>query len=190
MMFLTGLIAGYLATLGKKSVFLALAIAILALILFIPQAKPQYFVNRGNAFYLTNQATTTSSSELMPLWVKQLPIQSWKDKVEITSGTVQNLSYNSRGITFNLNLPKDEIIRINTIYYSGWKISVDGINTKINYNNQFGVIDLQVNAGQHFVKGEFKETPLRLLSDLISFFSILGLIVYLSFRFILKFKKI
>jgi len=188
MMFLTSLIAGYLATLGKKSVFLVFVIAVLAILLFIPQAKPQYFVNRGNAFYLTNQATTTSSSELMPLWVKQLPLQSWKDKIEVASGNIQNVSYNSKKITFSLNLTKSEMVRINTIYYPGWEISVDGIKTKINYNNKFGVMSLRVNSGMHVIKGEFKETPLRLLSDLISFFSILSLIAYLFFRFILKFK--
>jgi hypothetical protein len=190
MIFLVSLVAGYVATLGKKSVLLALAIAVLALVLFIPQAKSQYFVNRGNAFYLTNQATTTSSSELMPLWVKQLPVQSWKDKVEVASGNVQNLLYKSNKISFNVNLTKSETVRINTIYYPGWEISVDNVKTKINYNNQFGVMDFRVNAGQHFVNGEFKETPLRLLSDLISLFSILGLVIYLSFRFVLKFKKI
>lgn len=190
-MFLVSFGAGYFAGLGKIFKVISLGIAALAIVLIIPFAKPQYAVNRGDAFYSTNQATTTSSNELMPLWVKQLPVQSWKEKVEVSSGEVKNLSYNSKKISFNLNLPKKETVRINTIYYPGWEISVDGVKTKINYDNQFGVMDLQdISAGQHLIKGEFKETPLRLLSDLISLLSMLGLGAYLAFRLILRFKKV
>jgi hypothetical protein len=79
---------------------------------------------------------------------------------------------------------------VNTIYYPGWEFSVDGVKTAINYNNQFGVMDINVLAGKHIVKGEFKETLLRLISDFISLFSILGLVIYLIYGLIRKFRKI
>jgi len=189
MMLLISLVAGYLAKLGKGGILLALAISFGAILLFIPHAKPESFINRGNSFYLTNQATTTSSNELMPLWVKQMPVKSWKDKVEMASGNVQNITYNSYKISFVVNLPQKETVRINTVYYPGWEVDVDGIQAKINYNNPFGVIEINVNAGQHLIKGELRETPLRLLSDLISLLSILGAGIYLLIRFILKFNK-
>jgi hypothetical protein len=189
MMFLISLIAGYFASLGKIYAFISIAVVSVAVLLIIPNAKPQNAVNRGDSFYLTNQATTTSSNELMPLWVKNFPTQSWQNKVEVVSGNIQNLLYDSRMISFSLNLPKQGLVRINTIYYPGWEIEVDGKKTEINYNNQSGVIEIAVNAGQHFIKGEFKETPLRLLSDLISAFSIFGITAYLFYRLILKFKK-
>lgn len=188
-MFLVSLLAGYLTKLGKILTLITLALAVIAMFLFIPHAKPQYTVNRGDSFYLTNQATTTSSNELIPLWVKKIPITSPMEKVEVSSGRVTNLFYNSREITFNLNLPKTETIRINTIYYPGWLFTIDGVKTKINYNNQFGVMDINVLAGRHVVKGGFNETPLRLLSDFISIFSILGLIIYLIYNLVHKLKK-
>jgi len=189
LMFLISFVAGYFASLGKLFKVISLAISILAIVLVLPFAKPQYAVNRGDAYYVTNQGTTTSSSELMPLWVKELPVQSWNNKVEVLSGTVQNIIYTSNKISFMVNLSKSEPVRINTVYYPGWTFFVDGIKTKINYNNQFGVMDLRINAGQHFIKGSFGETPIRLLSDLISFFSILGFAVYLFFRLFLKLKN-
>jgi hypothetical protein len=188
-MFLVSFIAGYFASLGKIFTIISLIIAILSIGLILPFAKPQYVVNRGDGYYSTNQATTTSSNELMPLWVKQLPLESWKDKVELASGSVSNISSNSKRISFDVSLPKAETVRINTIYYPGWEVKIDGAQTKINYNNQFGVMEVNVNAGQHFIKGEFGETPLRLLSDLISLFSVLGLAGYLVYGLIYKFRK-
>jgi hypothetical protein len=188
-MFLLSLLAGYLSKLGKIMTLTILVLAVFAMFLFIPYAKPQYTVNRGDAFYLTNQATTTSSNELMPLWVKKLPLSSFQSKIEVASGKVENIFYNSKTISFLVDLPKSETIRINTIYYPGWEISVDGVKTAINYNNQFGVMEINVLAGRHVVKGEFRETPLRLFSDFVSLFSILGLVIYLIYGLIRKFRK-
>ena len=189
-MFLVSLLAGYLSKLGKVMTLTVLVLAVMAMFLFIPHAKPQYALNRGDAFYLTNQATTTSSSELTPLWVKKLPQISPQSKVEVASGKVKNILYNSKTISFLVDLPKPETVRVNTIYYPGWEFSVDGVKTAINYNNQFGVMDINVLAGKHIVKGEFKETLLRLISDFISLFSILGLVIYLIYGLIRKFRKI
>ena len=188
-MFLISLVAGYLTKFGKAFISLSVLLSIFAIIFVMPHAKPQYFVNRGNAYYSTNQATTTSSNELMPLWVKDLPKSSWPKKVEVAAGKVGDVSDNSRKITFALDLPKSETVRINTIYYPGWAFTVDGQKAKINYANAFGVMDLGIPAGKHVIKGAFTETPLRLFSDLISLASILGLIVYMLYLFTRKFKK-
>ena len=53
----------------------------LALILYLPLAKPSEYVDRGDGYYFTNDGTTTSSSELMPLWVKSFPCQRPAEKV-------------------------------------------------------------------------------------------------------------
>ena len=189
MMFLISLAAGFLTKQGKLGVGMGLFIGLFAVILYLPHAIPQYFVNRGDLFYSTNQATTTSSNELMPLWVKKQPDKSFTQKVEIQSGKINNPSYNSRKIFFDLDTPKSEMVKINTIYYPGWTVFVDGVETQINYNNPNGVIEINVGAGQHVVKGSFSETPLRLASDVISLVSILGLLIFLAYNIIPKLKK-
>jgi hypothetical protein len=188
-MFLISLVAGYLSKLGKIFTLTALVLGIAAMVLVIPYAKPQYQVNRGDSYYVTNQATTTSSNELMPLWVKKLPDSSPQDKVEVASGKAENIAYNSKRISFSVNSPKPETVRINTIYYPGWTFTVDGIKTGINFNNQFGVMDINVLAGKHSVSGKFGETPLRLFSDLVSLSAMLGLTLYLLFSLVSRFRK-
>jgi len=188
-MFLISLVSGYLVKQGKIIMFVGLILAALAVLLIIPHAKPQYFVDRGDSFYSTNQATTTSSNELMPLWVKKLPDKSFEQKVEVQSGTIEDLKFNSRKISFALSLAKAQTIRINTIYYPGWNIAVDGKKTEINYGNQFGIMEIKVNAGRHIIQGNFSETPLRLASDLISVLAIIGLFLGLIYNSILRLRK-
>lgn len=189
MMFLMSLIAGYLARQNTIFRAIGLFLVLIAVILYLPHAKPQYYVNRGDSFYSTNQATTTSSNELMPLWVKTLPNKSFEQKVEVKSGTIENLNFNSRKISFALNSIKAQTVRINTIYYPGWNILVDGKKTQINYANQLGVMEIKVNTGQHIVQGNFSETPLRLISDIISLFAVIGLCLGLIYNSILRFRK-
>ncbi len=181
--FLISLIAGYLTKFGKILTIPAVILAVSTVVLFLPHAKPEQFVNRGDDFYLTNQATTTSSNELMPLWVKSLPCKRADKKVEIMKGSVKNLSFNSRKINFALDLPVEEKIKINTIYYPGWSLYIDGKKTEIDYDNQYGLMTLNIKEGKHLVSGIFSETPVRLTSDLISLSSIVATIVLLFLKF-------
>lgn len=184
--FLISLLAGYFTKFGKYFILLGVGIAIVSIILFIPHAKPESYVNRGDSFYTTNQATTTSSNEFMPLWVKKQPDKSFNQKVEIETGTVKNLSYNSRKISFSLDLPRNEKVRINTIYYPGWNFKSDNVAIPINYSNLEGLIDLNINKGSHTITGMFTETPLRLFSDIVS---VCGFIIFIGFTFYLLKRK-
>jgi hypothetical protein len=187
LMFLISLTAGYLSKQGKKVTLISLLFIVFALIIYLPHAKPQYYVNRGESFYITNQATTTSSNELMPLWVKKQPLTSWETKVEPSA--ITNLIVKSNKISFDISLSKEQVVRINTIYYPGWKIFVDGKETKINYNNPAGIMEINVPVGQHSIRGVFSETSLRLAGDLISIISILGVLGWLGYIIIVKLRK-
>ena len=72
LMFLISLASGFITKPEKVSTIVVLILAFISLILITPYAKPQSHIDRGDQFYLTNQATTTSSTELMPLWVKRV----------------------------------------------------------------------------------------------------------------------
>lgn len=186
--FLISLLAGCLTKFGKSFMFLAAVLAVSAVILVLPHAKPENFLDRGDNFYLTNQATTTSSNELMPLWVKKIPDKKADKKVEVSKGSIQNLFYNSKKINFSLDLSIDEKVKINTIYYPGWVINLDGIKTNINYDNEYGLITLNVNKGKHLVSGDFSETPTRFMGDFISLSSFF--VIALFYIFNLKISKL
>lgn len=184
--FLVSLLAGYLCTLNKWTKYITLICAFSAVIVFLPYAKPQSFVDRGDSFYLTNDATTTSSDELMPLWVKSKPVERYVEKVEMVKGggKISVIMTNSKETAFRANLNEDSHIRINTIYYPGWQVSVGGEPVAISYANAKGLMDISLPKGVHTVRAEFFETPVRLFSDLVSLttlviFGVFGIVLLL-----------
>ena len=187
LIFLVALIVGYLGKLGKKFTILAIILSLSAVVFVLPHAVPNYQVERGDGFYVTNQATTTSSNELMPLWVKVFPLSAPSSKV-VAKGNISNLKSKSNSISFNVLLERNETVTINTIYYPGWEFKVDGRNAKINYNNRHGVMEINVSKGNHLVQGRLMETPLRMTADFISFAAIFTLIFYAIYSYFKKMK--
>lgn len=170
------LLAGYLFT-KKMTGYGAMLLALLAIVLYMPYAKPELYVDRTDNFYVTNDATTTSSRELMPLWVKQHPTIRPGQKVEIIQGKgiLTNISHSSKHVRFMVDLPEQSVVQINTIYYPGWHVIRSGMKQDIQYTNTKGVMQLSLPPGKHAIDAQFKETPLRLSADVISLFS-LGLL--------------
>jgi hypothetical protein len=182
--FLLSLVAGFFcrSIFGK---YLMIILTILGFFTVLPYAKPEKFINKSDSYYLTNEATTTSSDELMPLWVKSFPLQRALKKVELPpgAGSIQGVTYDSKQVMFFVNLVAPAKIRINTIYYPGWKIYIDDINAKISYDNLQGVMEIAVPAGHHIIIANFTETPLRLTSDIISLISLLAALVLLKKKY-------
>ncbi len=176
--FLISLMAGFLSKqiLGK---YIGVFLGVIAILIVLPYAKPQNYIDKPDSYYLTNDATTTSSNELMPLWVKKIPSQRASKKVEIINGkgSIGNILFNSKQISFSIISLSQTTIRINTIYYPGWRINVDKVNTPISYSNEKGVMDIQVPLGTHMVNAKFEETPLRLVSNIISLSSFFLLVL-------------
>jgi len=181
--FLISLLVGFLS---KQSVgkYIVIALGLLAIFTVFPYAGPQYKIDKGDNYYITNSATTTSSDELMPLWVTKKPFQRSMKKAEIIkgNGSISNVYYNSKEIKLSVNVLSQNTVRINTIFYPGWKAYIDGKETEIKYNNESGVMEIAIKNGEH-VKFVFSETPLRLFSDVVSILSFIVLIALMKFKY-------
>ncbi len=189
--FLTSLLSGFLWLQKKLFKYLVIILCFFAIILTFPYAKPQFFINKGDLYYLTNDATTTSSDELMPLWVKQKPFQKTDKKVEIIkgSGNLGNIFSNSKQVIFNADLKDNSIIQVNTIYWPGWIVFIDGQQVPISYNNPGGLIRFTALKGAHQIRLDFRESPSRLISDIVSLISVV-IILILVIRIIIFRKRV
>lgn len=187
--FISSLLAGFLVIQHKYIKYFLIILSVVAIILVLPYAKPQSYVDRTDSYYITNEATTTSSHELMPVWVKDQPIEHYKNKVEIIGGNAQisNLKFNSRSLKFNYKADTDTVFQINTIYYPGWKAYLNGEMIKINYDNPKGVMQIGVSRYRDSVSLIFDETLPRFIADTVSVISI-GIILFIFLRPLLLFK--
>ena len=142
------------------------------------------FFDKEDGFYSTNEATTTVQDEYMPVWVKEKPLKRPDIKIEIIDGeeAIEDIIYNNRKVTFIADLKNNSIVQVNSIYWPGWIASIDEKQVPISYNNPKGVMRLNVPTGRHLVELKFGETPIRLVSDGISFVSIVGIVILLVTR--------
>ena len=81
---------------------------------------------------------------------------------------------------FRLILVEKSAIRTNIAYFPGWQADLNG--KKINLSLKNGRIILNLPSGIHILKLTFKDTPVRTVSNGISFFSFI-LLVYLTLNY-------
>lgn len=165
-------------------------LVVITVIFSLNFAKPAEFIDKPDIYYATNDATTTSADELMPIWVKNKPTQRYLAKVEFekTNATIYNLEYNSKSIRFRVISKGPNTIKINTVYFPGWRFFVKGVEVPINFRSPDGLIRLEVPDGNHFVEGKFVETPVRRVADLITLLSFAAVVGLLAYSFLSRLK--
>lgn len=177
LIFITALASGLVTTSKKYGKAIAVILILLSIICALPFAKPEKYVNYGDAHYSTNDATTTSSKEYTPLWVKSPPLEMPKQKVMfIGSGAANETVYTSNKIVVNYSANDNGVVQVNTIYYPGWTARINNQDAKISYDNAQGVMQISVTKGSGEIVLVFSETKSRLFADLLSLVSIMVII--------------
>lgn len=181
--FLVSLFCGILGCFPKVR-YLAVLFSVAAIVVFSPYARPEKFVNRGDEFYATNDATTTSSDELMPLWVEARQFSRTDSLVDAREGqaTISNTKTSYRRVSFSLKSNDIAKIQVKKIYYPGWIAFADNKQIEISYNNPYGFMDILLPKGAHTVELRFTETRERVIANLLSIVGLFGLCGVFLFR--------
>lgn len=189
---LTMLCVAFLAACAVSVVKNRTRVAVVIVIFFLmfisawPFLIPSDYQYYEDSFYSTNQDSTTVKNEYMPKWVKNLSINPQNFKAEVIDGEekLNILEINPNKIAIETYLPVPRTIQINTVYFPGWEVKVDGKNVSIDYNSN-GLIRFEVPQGSHKIVSKFGETQIRLIADIIS---LLGLTLVVIFS-IKNYKK-
>ncbi len=165
-------------------------LAVITVLLSLNFAVPQSYINNPDSYYATNDATTTSMDELMPTWVINKPANRYGQKVEVENGRTQlyNLVADSDSIKFKALVSLPSTIKINTIYFPGWKLWANGKEIEVNYKNPDGLMRLNVEKGDLDITGKLTDTPVRFWSNIITLVS-LGVIFILLLFFLVRLLK-
>lgn len=127
-----------------------------------------------------HKTSTTFRSEILPRW--NVPAERYKsDELLINSGnmTLDDLSFNPLEISFTLNNKPDPTTSRVTLlrnYYPGWKLTMDGTNRLPLTPTDDGMITFEPPLGIHTYVLRIGSTPIELGSNLISLFSLFGLV--------------
>ena len=166
----------------QKTAFVLLLVGILIVPAWY-MIKNISFVIRDEGYYTTNESTTTVADEYLPKWVRALPDKRMWERLTIIKGrgSIVYEYLNTQRITAHVDMLDAGVIRIHTIYYPGWGVTVDGIAVPIAYDNVYGFMEIAVKSGKHTIAAEFRETVPRFLSDVLSVASVAA-----WFLFVLK----
>jgi hypothetical protein len=177
------IIAYYLDKLRDKNfrylISLFFALVLLASSFFY--ILPSSYQHHPDTFYSTNRDTTTVKKEYMPKWVKNLPERRGTVEFVKGEGDIENIMDFGSRVGFDMRSKSKSEIKINYVYFPGWEVEVDGKPTTISYSEN-GLMRISIDEGNHRIVARFTETPLRVLSNLISIASLIVLIVLMIFR--------
>ncbi|MDO8487431.1 MAG: YfhO family protein [Candidatus Curtissbacteria bacterium] len=173
--FISSFLAAYVIGISKNKKTLTAIMVAASIASTILYTKPAGFTDKGDGFYSTNEGTTTVRDEYLPLWVKkQNPIRA-NTKIQITGDSpVEDLNIRPTSYTATIKSDIDTNVQVNSIYFPGWQVKIDGKITPINYMNDFGLINFQLPRGEHKVIIKYTETPVHTAADLVSIGSLLA----------------
>lgn len=136
-------------------------------------------------------AGVTGALEYTPIWSNEVPEFIAVDKYEVLEGDIVMVEQDVKAQRYQFNFQAETYgkVRINTYYFPGWKIFIDGEESKIDYSNEYGLMDIELPAGQHNVEVVFARDTLRLWAEIISLLSLLILFLIGSIAFYKEIKK-
>lgn len=162
---------------------------IYGLIIFLTIFSTAYFWNPPLGFdkideqyYWNYPLNTTYFGETDLIWSAGRAYSFPKSRVEVIDGqaVVSNFQKKTTIQTFKVQSDKGAKLIDHTQYYPGWKVMVNNQEVPIEYQYQIypGQLVFKVPSGNSSVVVKFTETKPRLIADLISLFSFVGLIIF------------
>jgi len=171
---------------------LLIASLIIILVLGIPMAKVWKNESKGDAYYFNYPGTAAYHNEATTVWVQGDAYEYPKDRMEIIEGkgNILNFKRKSNLHTFMLDSATDVKILDNTVYFPGWQVRVDSKKVPIEFQdmNHRGLITFLVPKGMHNIEVVFKESAVRLFSNIVSLFSIIGIVLFFAGRLFFRFR--
>jgi len=122
---------------------------------------------------------TISIFDYLPIYAKLPPNKKAPEKPETLEGQVELISY-QKGSDFQtgeIKVEKNSTLRLPLFDFPGMEVTVDGEKVAHFHDCRgqeycLGLITFMVNEGSHKIKAQLKDTPIRLLSNIISLISI------------------
>lgn len=173
---------------------LLIASLIILLVLGIPMAKVWKNESKGDAYYFNYPGTAAYHNEATTIWVEGDAYEYPKDRIELIAGEGKILKFKRKSNLHTLTVDSKTNVKIldNTVYFPGWQVFVDGKKTPIEFQdvNHRGLITFSVPKGMHHIEVVFKESAVRLFSNMVSLFSIIGIFLIFVVRLFFSFARL
>ena len=172
----TAILCAYIVDYSKKKTVVAGSIIFFSFISTISYTRPVAFINRPDNYYATNEDTTAIFDEYQPLWVREKPQDRANQKIEVgQDATIVSSKIEATNYQAVIKASDKTTVRVNTIFFPGWKASVDGNDVDITYqDNDYGLMSFKLPKGEHKVIIKYGKTPVHLASEIISLVALIA----------------
>ncbi len=188
--FLSALMGGILLSVVSSKYKKAALLIFVAVLLFVNKDywHANGFLQKEESFYSGIYDSTTDTGESAPIWSVRFMEKRPKAYLEVIDGDakIKELDRKSTYHKYQVQVNKNALFGENTLYFPGWEIKANGKPLYLEFQNmQYrGIMTFNLTKGNYLVEAEYKETKLRLISDIISFAALFVTVSLLVFKFV------
>lgn len=163
----------------------------LIIVLNINYFRPEkYFPDATDQKILFGQSWQTQSMaallDYLPNQVKTVPETLAPSSPWVIQGEAQISEFKKRSDFWRFTIDSSNLsgvtVRVPVFDFPNWTVLIDQQSVVFGHANDLGVIEILIPVGKHTVVGWFRNTPLRLISNLISIISFSVLIIFLALQ--------
>lgn len=188
----TSLLGGFLISrLSGLTKNVALVLVCIALLLLSKDyMHGKSYAEKPESFFTGMYEGTTDTGESAPVWSVRYMLKRFDSPMEVITGNAQVIQENRLVTSHSYIISSQGESRIleNTLYFPGWRITVDGKQADIQFQDPAyrGLMTFTVPDGTHSVNVLYQESKLRILGDMLSLIGIIGIAVLFAIK---KMKK-
>ncbi len=163
----------------------SVGIILLCIGIIIPYTAGVRYTRRADSYYQSRRNFTDGTSSMgnsfSTIWTP------WKETRANSPITVPDfvsviqIEKQPTSITARVETPKEAPITINTVYYPGWTVYVNGKKQDIGYQKS-GLQTFILPRGAYTIRTVFEKTTDRLVAEIVSAVSLGSIIVYSAIR--------
>lgn len=141
-----------------------------------------YYINRYIPVPTASEEYLKTSEEYLrlPKENEKRPAKNYPRAYSLNDSVVLEIEEtNALNARIETSSEIDFILNYNKYNYPGWKITVDGKGVSVISGKPYGQVSFLVLSGNHIVEVKYGESTLRLVFDLVSLATVLGIIYVL-----------
>ncbi len=187
--FMSGAI--FIALKGKKKIIgIWIVLIFLVVALNFAYFRPEKFIYTKDEELLTSEnwdrQIKRSIFDYLPIYAREPPAELAISRYQILTGDakISNFQEGTNWFKFKANVRSHTIIRLSQYYFPNWKIFVNGIDTKIDYESSgLGLMTIILAKGNHVIEARLYDTPIRTVSNIVTQVSMVLIVILFLLQF-------
>lgn len=179
--FAASVLAGFVSKYFFQNRILQICIIVLLLSISLQYDLVHTLPSWPDTHYLSYPGTTAYHGETTTRWSEGDPSDYAKKQLEVIDGdlTIISVIKKTQDHIYIVDARRTTRMIDNTIYFPGWQVLIDNRSVPIEFQDMRyrGFITFYAPSGRHTIKVVFKESSIRLISDIISIMAICSLAV-------------